>query len=397
MTASTALSTLPPLEAAQAEQSGRLVSLIRRRIQEAGGWIGFERFMELALYSPGLGYYSAGSTKLGREGDFVTAPELSDLYSRCVARQCLEVLQFAPGGEILEFGAGSGRLAAVVLESLAHWDALPSRYAILEVSADLRARQQARIGALPRELAERVVWLDAWPQAPVRGVMLANEVLDALPCIRFLVTAEAQRVQTIGVGRAADGSLALSARAADAMLCEAVEEIERTLPEPFAAGYRSELCPAVAPWIGAAADHLEQGALLIFDYGLPRSQYYHRDRTEGTLRCYFRQRAHADPLLNVGAQDITAWVDFTRVAEAAVAAGLEVAGFTTQAGFLLGAGIDAALAAAGDAVQRARLSAEARQLLLPGEMGETFKAMALTREVAGPLSGFALQDLRASL
>ncbi len=400
---------LPALTPEEAEHSARLEACIRRRIAEAGGWIDFETFMELALYAPGLGYYSAGSAKLGPAGDFITAPELSELFGRCVARQCAEILARTGGGDIVEFGAGTGRMAAAVLRALAELDALPERYAILEVSADLGARQRERIGELPPSLGERVIWLDRWPAEPVRGVVLANEVLDALACQRFVVRPGGIHALGVGfapegaaaaqgvTGAAAGGPLAALERPAGPRLAEACEALLSGLPRPLPAGYRSELCLRVEPWVCGVADFLERGALLILDYGLPRSHYYHPERSEGTLRCHFKHRAHENPLAHLGVQDITAWVDFTRVAEAADAAGLEVLGFATQAAFLLGTGIEALVARAGDPAARARAASEARQLLLPGEMGEAFKVMALGRECSGPLRGFAYQDLRVSL
>lgn len=392
----------------QAEQSARVAASIRQRIADAGGWIDFETFMELALYAPGLGYYSAGSAKLGRAGDFVTAPEISDLFSRCVARQCAEILDELGGGDIVEFGAGTGRMAAAVLRELEELGELPERYAILEVSADLKARQLERLTRLAPALRERVTWLDRLPATPVRGVILANEVLDALACQRFVLRQGGVRALGIGVAdgavdeRAAPGGptdrrLVELEHPADGRLVAAVEAVMRDLPRPLPEGYRSELCLRVEPWTRGVADCLECGILLILDYGLPRAHYYHPDRSEGTLRCHFKQRAHDDPLVHVGVQDITAWVDFTRIAEAAHAAGLDVLGFATQAAFLLGTGIEALVAEPHGPAARARAASEARRLLLPGEMGEAFKAMALGRGYSSPLRGFAHQDLRASL
>ncbi|HTX23491.1 MAG TPA: SAM-dependent methyltransferase [Steroidobacteraceae bacterium] len=386
---------LPALSTEERDHSARLEALIRGRITDAGGWIDFETFMELALYAPGLGYYSAGSAKLGPAGDFITAPELTDLYSRCVAYQCAEILAALGGGEIIEFGGGSGRMASVVLSALEQLDMLPERYAILEVSADLKARQQGRIGALPERLRRRVCFLERWPSAPVCGVLLANEVLDAFACQRFALRPSA--IQALGVGVAADGALAEIERPADERLRDACEAIIRGLPQELPGGYRSEVCLRVGPWIAGIGAVLERGVLLIFDYGLPRAHYYHPERRDGTLRCHFKQRAHADPLTRIGVQDITAWVDFTRVAEAADAAGLEVLGFATQAAFLLGTGIGELIARTADPRERAQAASEARQLLLPGEMGEAFKVMALARRCRAALSGFAHQDLRASL
>ncbi len=384
-------SELPSLTPEERAHSEALAALIRARIDSAGGWIPFDAFMELALYAPGLGYYSAGAVKLGAGGDFVTAPELSDLFSNCVAQQAAEILAVT-GGSILEIGAGSGRMAAVILETLGTMGALPQRYEILEVSADLRARQQARISELPAALRERVAWVDRLPRTPFAGVVLANEVLDAMPFERFVV--RGSNVSALGVGVSAGGSFVELEGAADGMLKNAVDEVMSTLAQPLPDGYRSETCTRVAPWIAGAGARLERGAVLLFDYGLPRAHYYHPQRDGGTLRCHFKQRAHGDPLVNVGVQDITAWVDFTRVAEGADGARLEVAGFATQAAFLLGAGIDNLIAQAKDGVARARLASEARQLLMPGEMGEAFKAMALVRDFAAPMRGFAVQDLR---
>ncbi len=379
---------------------------IREHIVAAGGWLSFERFMELALYAPGLGYYSAGAAKIGASGDFTTAPEISDLFSACVAQQCAQVLA-ATGGSILELGAGTGRMAAAILRTLAEQGALPERYAILEVSADVRERQRGPVAALPPDLASRVVWLDSLPAEPMRGVVLANEVLDALPVQRFALHED--DILEIGVGlaggadsaggadRAEAVALVEALRPADRKLREACETLIPTLPQPLPEGYRSEICLRVHPWIASLAAALDHGVVLLFDYGLPRAHYYHPQRDRGTLRCHYRHRAHDDPLINVGMQDITAWVDFTRVADAALAAGLAVPGFSTQAAFLLASGIDTLIENAPDDVERARRASEARQLLMPGEMGEAFKVMALSRGFTAPLRGFSLQDLRDSL
>jgi SAM-dependent MidA family methyltransferase len=340
--------------------------------------------------------------KIGAGGDFVTAPEVSDLFSRCVARQCADVLA-ETGGEILELGAGTGRMAVTILQSLATLGVLPDRYAILEVSADLADRQRTRVAQLPAGLRDRVVWLDRLPDTPVRGVVLGNEVLDALPFKRFVVYGG--RIRELGVGLDGDSfvwrekPVDPSAEAASIEPCAADPLVaavstlisDSTLPD----GYISEICLRVEPWIASVSQCLDQGMLLLFDYGLPRAHYYHPQRTDGTLRCYFKQRAHDDPFTNIAVQDITAWVDFTRVGEAALNADLEVAGFATQAAFLLGTGIEALTAEpSGD---RARLAGEASRLLLPGEMGESFKVMALCRSLRQPLRGFAYQDLRTSL
>jgi SAM-dependent MidA family methyltransferase len=419
-------SILPPLSADEQQHSAAVAARLREAVVAAGGWLSFEHFMELALYAPGLGYYSAGSAKIGSGGDFVTAPEISDLFSRCVASQCAEVLSVTGGG-ILELGAGTGRMARAVLESLAAAGVLPDRYYILEVSADLAERQRARLSSLPPSLRERVVWLERLPERPLRGVILANEVLDALPCQRFVVAAgggsmrgglavdepaahESAAYELVAHESAARGSVvhelgvslhgdSFIERTAilDAALTSTLENLLRELPQPLPSGYTSEICLRLEPWIASIGECLERGLILLFDYGLPRSHYYHPQRVNGTLRCHFKQLAHDNPYINVGVQDITAWVDFTRVAEAGVAAGLDVTGFCTQAAFLLATGIESLVAGAVGVVEAARLAGEARRLLMPGEMGEAFKAIALTRDYDAALSGFALQDLRHSL
>ena len=385
---------LPALSADEERHSEAVAALIRTELAAAGGWLSFERFMELALYAPGLGYYSAGSWKLGSGGDFVTAPEVSELFGRCVAAQCAQVLR-ATGGQILELGAGTGALAAAILAALDAEGVLPERYAILEVSGDLAARQRARLELLAPHLRARVAWLEPLPQTPLRGVVLANEVADALPVRRFGL--RGGTVQELGVALSVSGALHTAEGPPDTALAQACAALFGTPPRSLPEGYTSEVNLRIAPWIATLAGCLERGVVLLFDYGLPRAHYYHAQRVAGTLRCHFRHRAHDDPFINLGVQDITAWVDFTRVAEAATLAGLEVSGFATQAAFLLALGLERIVAAAPDAVSRARLAGEARRLVMPEEMGEAFKAMALARGYAAPLEGFTLQDLRRSL
>jgi SAM-dependent MidA family methyltransferase len=393
MTLTAPRSILPPLSAEEQAHSARVTELIRAEVAAAGGWLSFERFMELALYAPALGYYSAGSVKLGAEGDFVTAPEMSDLFSRCLARQCAEVLSHT-GGEILELGAGTGRMAAAILTQLAACGALPERYAILEVSADLAARQRARLAALPPALRARLEWLERLPERRLDGVILANEVLDALPFRRFALTDGV--LQELGVVLSPAGGVCNAAAAPEPELARTLSGLRSQVALP--GDYVSEVCLRVSPWIASLSDCLRRGVVLLSDYGLPRAHYYHRERRTGTLRCHFRQRAHDDPYLNLGLQDITAWVDFTRVAEAAAAAGLAVTGFATQTAFLLGLGLPELVAeAAPGSALHVRLAGEARRLIMPEEMGEAFKVMALARDFDAPLAGFTLQDLRRQL
>jgi SAM-dependent MidA family methyltransferase len=375
------------------QHSQAVAEMIRARIAASGGWLAFDAFMELALYAPGLGYYSAGAVKLGARGDFVTAPETSPLFGECLARQCAQVLTATGGGSILEFGAGSGALAASLLETLASLGALPEEYAILEVSADLAERQRARLQRLPEALQRRVRFLSRLPEHPLRGVVIANEVLDALPCERFVV--RDRGVRALGVACDANGTFVERETEAS----ERLVRLAQPLVDEFrlAEGYRSEVSSRLKPWVATAGECLQQGVMLLVDYGLPRAQLYHPQRREGTLRCHFRHQAHEDPLILVGLQDISSWVDFTRVADAGAAAGLSLVGFTTQAGFLIGTGIDELLSAAPDEKTRLQRTGEAARLLLPGEMGEAFKVMALGRELNEPLVGFTFQDLAPSL
>jgi len=372
-----------------------LVRRIDDEITAAGGAIPFSRYMELCLYTPGLGYYSAGQRKFGAGGDFVTAPEISSLFGRCLARCCMQVLAATNGGDLLEFGAGSGRLAADLLGELAALDCLPGRYYILERSADLRQRQAELLQRECPQLLGRVVWLDSLPPPGFRGVMLANEVLDAMAVERFHwdgANASQYFVARSGGAfdwqRRAPESSALRS-AVDALLQEC------SLP----GDYESEVNTALGPWLRGVTGSLEAGLLLLVDYGYERREYYHPQRNRGTLMCHYRQRAHADPFLWPGLQDITAHVDFTAVAEAAVAAGLEVGGYTTQSWFLLDCGLEDLLHDAGptDGAAYLQLARQAKTLILPGEMGERFKCIGLSRGIDPSLPGFRLQDFRHRL
>jgi SAM-dependent MidA family methyltransferase len=385
-----------PMPAGDEQRHGeRVTAHIAAAIEAAGGWLPFEDYMNLALYAPGLGYYSAGARKFGRSGDFVTAPEISPLFGACVARQCADVLADLANGEILEIGAGTGRLAADILARLEHFGRLPSRYSILEISADLRERQRGYLADKLPHLLDRVIWLDGPPAREFDGLILANEVLDALPVSRFCWTHV--QIEQLGVARQAE-RFVWASRPAAASFAEHCSKL-RAAGGPWDDGYTSEFCPRLGAWTESMTRSLRTGAVLWFDYGLPRAQYYFPERRAGTLLCHYRQRAHDDPFLRPGLQDITAWVDFTSLAEAAAGAGFRVAGFTTQTYFLAGNGIDAEMQRiAGDDPNRfAVLANQARQLLMPGEMGERFKVMAWIRGEAMPLAGFALRDFRDSL
>jgi SAM-dependent MidA family methyltransferase len=399
---------MPEPDDAQRQHLAAVEAALDARLAAAGGWLRFDEYFAQLMYAPGLGYYSAGATKIGAAGDFTTAPERSPLFGACLARACAPLLAGADAGtargDVLELGAGTGALAESMLLRLATLDALPAHYYILEVSPDLRERQRARLAALPPALAARVHWLDALPATPIAGVILANEVADALPFRCFERTAEGCLER--GVARDAEGRLDWATRPADVTLAAEVARIEADLPGRLPEGYVSEVCPQLDAWVASLAAVLARGLLLLIDYGHGRPELYHPRRSAGTLRCHWRHRAHDDPFVYPGLQDITAWVDFTRIAEAGSDAGLEVAGYCTQAGLLLGSGIDAELAqrtaddaARGDAAAlrvHAQRVAEARALLSPEQMGEVFKAMALVRGVAPP-AAFALQDLRRTL
>jgi len=383
------------LSAEELQHTGRVAERVAQEIAAAGGWISFERYMDIALYAPGLGYYSAGAHKLGRGGDFTTAPEISRLFGACVAQQCADILRDLGGGSILEIGAGSGRLAADMLSRLETLGRLPARYLILEVSADLRERQRRTLRRSIPHLEERIEWLDAPPGAQFDGVIVANEVLDALPVSRFRWYGTG--CEELGVALE-QGEFAWAPRPANpatAARCRALA----AAGGGWADGYVSEYCPRLAAWTAHVTRALGNGVALWIDYGLPRAQYYFPQRRDGTLMCHFRQRAHDDPLRHPGLTDITAWVDFTALAEACTGAGCELAGFTTQAHFLAGLRVDRAMQAlaGGDEHQFARLAAEARRLILPGEMGERFKAMAWSRGIDAPLCGFEVKDLRHTL
>ncbi len=382
--------TLPQPDAPSAEHSKRVAGFIRARIADAGGSLSFAEFMQHALYAPGLGYYVAGSTKFGAGGDFVTAPEVSPVFGRVLARQCAEVLAEAANGAILEYGAGSGKLARNILETLARLDALPDRYEILEVSADLQERQAQYLRAELPELATLVSWPDRPPENH-RGVIIANEVLDALPVERF--KRNATGVKQLRVVVEGDGFRMAEAPAPENLL-QGVYAIEEDLGRHLPPGYISEISPGLAGWVSTLANSLQQGLAFLFDYGVARREYYAEDRSGGWLRCHFRHHVHDDPLILTGIQDLTAWVDFNAVAEAALEGGLDVAGYSAQAQFLLGGGLEAEMKEFETLPlpSQLELSGQVKTLTLPAEMGEHFKCMALRRGDVRSPSAFSLGD-----
>ena len=382
----------PPGELKQL--SRELAGRLRAAMQEQG-CISFRRYMEMALYEPGLGYYSAGLHKLGETGDFVTAPELGSLFAGCLAQQVEEVSGEVGGYQVLEVGAGTGKLAADLLNSL-HESKLPERYNILERSADLQQVQRDRIATEAPELARRVRWLDSPPKAPWQGILLANEVIDALAVERFQI--DDGSVMQLCVERTAKG-FDWTTRPAEEPLLAAVHHLEKDVGRSFADGYRSEVQPHLGAWLKSLTSSLQRGLALFIDYGYPRSEYYSAERTDGTVMCHYRQRAHDDVFFWPGLQDITSWVDFTALAEAADDCTLDVEGYTSQAMFLVGCGLDRVLAeqAAASDDGGLAINAEVRQLTLPGMMGERFQVMGLSRGLEQPLSGFSPLDLRYRL
>ncbi|WP_058836274.1 class I SAM-dependent methyltransferase [Luteimonas abyssi] len=365
--------------------SARLEALIRDEIRAAGGAIPFSRFMELALYAPGLGYYSAGMAKFGADGDFVTAPELGTLFAGSVAEAVAPVLrELGEDAQFVEIGGGSGRFAEYAIKRLMTLDAMPARYAILEPSADLRARQRAHLQQrLTPPVFDRVTWLDGPVAERWTGVVFANEVIDALPTPRFALH-EGEVFEEHVTLDAQDG-FAIADRPADALLAAAVRHVERRLETPLPDGYRSELLPQLPYWIQAVIGGLDAGAMLFVDYGHPRGEYYMPQRDTGTLRAFSRHRMGEDVLGFPGLQDITASVDFTALAEAGTGAGFDFAGYCAQGAFLLGNGLDRLLAElearAPDEAARYRLRQEVKQLTHPDRMGERFQVMGFARDV----------------
>lgn len=371
--------------------SQRLAKLIASRIAEAGGWLSFADYMALALYAPGLGYYTAGARKFGAAGDFVTAPELTPLFAGALAAQAMQVMATC-GGQIMELGAGSGRLAVDLMRELARLGRLPDRYAILEVSPDLRQRQQALFAQEAPELLERVHWLDTLPDR-ISGLVIGNEVLDALPVhlVRWLDGQVFER------GVALDESGSAFTWQDRPLVPGALLEAAAVLPAPDG-DYLSEIGLAAPGLVHSLAERLQQGMLLLLDYGFPRAEYYHPDRVQGSLMCHYRHRAFDDPFYLPGLTDITAHVEFTLVADAALEAGLDVLGYTSQAHFLLNCGLLERLhELQPGSLPYLKQTAAVQKLIQPSEMGELFKVIALGRGMSPPVLGFAHGDKRHTL
>lgn len=382
-------SRLPALDAAAQQHCEKLLAHIQQRIQQQNGWISFAEYMQMALYTPHLGYYSGDANKFGRGGDFVTAPEISPLFAQAVANQVAQVLDQV-SGDVLELGAGTGKLAAGLLLRLDELGQLPQHYYILEVSANLRQRQQEYLQSiLHADLFSRVQWLDTLPET-FAGVVIGNEVLDAIP-VHVL---EWQTGQWAERGVGFDQQLVWQTRPLqDLSLIAHIDT--RQLPE----GYISEVCPAAQGLIASLANMLTRGLVLMPDYGFAASEYYHPQRIQGTLMCHYQHYAHDDPLIYPGLQDITAHVDFTAMAEAALAHGLNCAGYTNQAQFLINCGILQLLQQVPpeESARYLPMVAAVQKLLSPAEMGELFKVLALSKGVGLPLMGFVQGDKRHQL
>ncbi|WP_066457399.1 class I SAM-dependent methyltransferase [Castellaniella caeni] len=381
---------LPEPDADALAHSARVQAMLIERIRQAGGWLPFDAWMQAALYAPGLGYYSAGSVKFQREGDFTTAPEISPLFGQALAPQVAQILQASGSTTVLEFGAGSGALAAALIPALQGLG-IQAHYQILELSADLRARQQAKLGWWRGQ----VQWLDALP-ARFSGCVLANEVLDAMPAVLFQWDEHGQ-LRQLGVTHdpapQAASPFAWATRPAPEPLATKVRSRVPPLP-----GYLSEINEQAEAWVRQMGQWLRRGAALLIDYGFPQAEYYHPQRLHGTLMCHFRHHAHDQPLILPGLQDITAHVDFTAMADAALEGGLDVLGYTSQARFLMNSGLVQLIRAPGcDPAARARELTALNLLTGEAEMGELFKVLAVGRDIDGPLLGFSRGDRRDRL
>jgi len=386
-------STLPDPSPEALAHSQRLVEHIFAEMKAHGGKISFAQYMDLALYTPGLGYYSSGTQKFGKHGDFVTAPELSPLFSQCLARQCQEILQNLNGGDILEIGAGSGQMAADILIELKNLNSFPDHYYILEVSADLKKRQQEKLQKLCPEFFDRIIWLDRLPPSGFSGIILGNEVLDAMPVRQFRIINDA--IYEIDVIEKNGKLKQVFSKT------ENPEFLELYHSQSWPDKYNSEINLNLKPWILSLAEILKSGVILLVDYGFPRHEYYHPDRSMGTLMCHYRHYAHSDPFLYPGLQDISTHVDFTAIAEAASEAELDVLGFTHQAAFLLGTGLmELAEQKQNDSEKEKAAQNHAIHILTsPAEMGELFKVIALGKNMDNEeaLLGFSLLDRRHGL
>jgi SAM-dependent MidA family methyltransferase len=373
--------------------SEKITHFIRQQIADKGGFISFAQFMEYALYAPGLGYYSAGSHKLGKGGDFITAPEMSPLFAQCIAKQCEQILAELKTGDILEIGAGSGIFAKDLLLALEKSQQLPEHYFILEVSAELRERQMQFLKSACPQLFSRIQWLDTLP-VQLNGIIFANEVMDAMPVNCFEMDASGIKERCV-----AWKNNAFAWHLAQPTTPEVTEQLDILQQEfDFDIGYQSELNSRLPAWISSLADCLQKGMILLFDYGYGRNEYYHPDRRQGTLMCFYQHHHHDNPFILMGLQDITAHVDFTAVIESAMDMGLKFGGYTTQTSFLLACGLlELANQNQLSDIEYYEQNQAIKKLTLPSQMGELIKVMGLTKEIDLSLIGFELHDRRRDL
>jgi len=376
------------------QHSQKLHDVITQEINHAGGWIDFAQYMRLALYAPGLGYYSAGLQKFGEQGDFITSPEVSPLFAQTLANPVAKLLADIPDAQLMEFGAGSGKLAADLLYSLNKLGQLPETYFIVELSADLQQRQHEVLRQRVPDLLPRVQWLNQLPEDPINVIIIANEVIDAMPVTRFAIRGDEVLQQGVVVE---GGELALSYRPASAEIQQQVKALKIETSPEFE--YCSELNLNIAPWIKSLASCINQGAIYLIDYGYTQNEFYSAERDMGTFIGYYHHRALDAPLWYPGLQDLTAFVDFTAVAEAAINNELDVDGFTSQGNFLINCGLAELVESieTESEVDNFKLVQQMKTLSLPGEMGERFKVLGLSKGLDENVPGFEIRDLRYSL
>lgn len=389
---------LPQPGDAEIAHSEQLSLRVRQKIRESSGWIPFSQYMQMALYEPGLGYYSAGLQKFGEKGDFITSPELGSLFAKSLARPVAKCIEEIPECHLIEFGAGSGKLAGDLLLALQQAEKLPEAYWIIELSADLQQRQREYLSSLPTDLFDRVKWLNELPEQKINAVVVANEVLDAMPVKRFCQYQNS--LSELGVGLESE-ELVLQYQSANHELSQAIEKSGLELMRDAAQEkpYCSEINTHIYPWLNALSQSLNKMAVYIIDYGYPRAEYYSAERSEGTFMGYYQHRAIDTPLWYPGLQDLTAFVDFTALAEAALELGLDVDGFTSQGNFLVNCGLADIVESTHCAteIEKLQLIQQMKTISLPGEMGERFKVLGISRDLKNNIAGFEMRDQRYRL
>ena len=382
---------LPTPDDASLNHSSIVLEELTKKINTNEGWINFADFMQFILYEPGLGYYSSGTRKLGVGGDFTTAPEISNLFGVCLADCVIKILKNCPKQMILEIGAGSGQLAFDILTRLDNRGFVPDQYYILELSADLKDRQQRLLAKLPNNLLEKITWLDSLPENLITGVILGNEVLDAMPCRRFRIQDE--DIYEIGISCTHQGLIEQD-KLADEVIKDSVNKIERELNREFEKGFVSEIRPNYKHWFTALSSSLMSGVIIFIDYGYSRKEYYAADRSTGTLVCHYQNTTHYDPLFLPGVQDLSAWVDFSLVADVGLENGFKVEVYTSHRDFLLSEGILELVGEISDQNKRFDINQAVKQLLLPDQMGDTFKFMLLSKDCMIEESVMEARDFR---